>query len=193
MANYFIVNNLRSHERMIDLQRKYRNWDLGNHDGWTAPPDNPKAILGLTKRALQVRYSLGDKQIGQYSKLDIYNLCHSYVHTNMVAILNDPLTSSRNILDDPSPFDLDTMLCMAASSLTTVTLIFLENHQDPDKEGKLSDFKRFAEIQESQVNLEVAMVRPELLSPFRGVDLPFTVRSDDGTEYDTRPARRGEP
>lgn len=193
MANYFIVNNLRPHERMIDLQRKYRNWGLGNHDGWTAPTDNPKAILGLTKRALQVGYSLGDKQIGQYSKPDIYNLCHSYVHTNMIAMLNDPLTSARTVFDDRSPFDLDTMLCMTASSLANITPIFLENHQGPENEGKLSDFKRLAEIQESQVNLEVAMVRPDVLSPFRGVDLSFTVRSDDGTEYDARPARRGEP
>jgi len=191
-ATYLIDNNLRSHERMIELQRKYKGWNLGNPDGWTAPPDNPKATLSLTERALRVGYSRGDTQKGQYSKLDIYNLCHSYVHTNMVAMLNDPLTSGRTILDSPAPFDLDTPLCMTASSLTTVVVLFLENHQDTDQEGQLSEFKRFAEIQESQVLVEVGRVRPELLSPFGGVDLSFTVQSEDGTEYAARLARRGE-
>ena len=110
----------------------------------------------------------------------------------MVAMLNDPLTSKRTILDNPSPFDLDTPLCMTASSLTTDMVGFLENHHDPDKEGKLSDFKRFAEIQESQVFVEVGRVRPELLSPFGGIDPSFTVQTEDGTEYTAKPARRGE-
>ena len=87
---------------------------------------------------------------------------------------------------------LDTTLCMTASSLTTVMVLFLENHQDPDKGSKLSGFQRFAEIQESQVFVEVGRVRPELLSPFGGVDLSFTVQTEDGTEYTARPARRGE-
>ena len=191
-ATFFIDNNLRSHDGMIELHRKYKDWNLGNPDGWTAPPDNPKATLSLTERALKVGHLRGDTHNGQYSKLDIYNLCHSYVHTNMVAMLNDPLTSKRTILDNPSPFDLDTPLCMTASSLTTVMVVFLENHQAPDKESKLSDFKRFAEIQESQVFVEVGRVRPELLSPFGGIDLSFTVQTEDGTEYTARPARRGE-
>ena len=192
MANYFIVNNLRSGERMIDLRRKYRNWKLEDYDGWTAPPDNPKATLDLTKRALQVGYSRGDRQNGQYSNLDIYNLCHSYVHTNMFAMLNDPLTSAHSILDDPSPFDLDTPLCMTAASLTTVTLLFLENHQGSEKENDLLTFERFAKIQESQVILEVGRVRQELLSPFGGVDLSFVIQSDHGTEYVCVPKRRGD-
>ena len=87
---------------------------------------------------------------------------------------------------------LDTPLCMTASSLTTVMVLFLENHQDPDKGRKPSGFQRFAEIQESQVFVEVGRVRPELLSPFGGVDLSFTVQIEDGTEYTARPARRGE-
>lgn len=192
MATYFLHSNLQSHEGMIALRRKYKSWNLGNPDGWTAPPDNPKATLSLTERALRVGYLWGDPQNGKYSNLDIYNLCHSYVHTNMVAMLNDPLTSGRSILDNPSPFDLDTPLCLTARSLTTVTLLFLENHQDPAKESNLDEFRRFAEIQESQVLLEVGRVRPELLSPFGGVDLSFTVHTEEGTEYTARPARRGE-
>ena len=110
----------------------------------------------------------------------------------MFAMLNDPLTSAHSILYEPSPFDLDTPICMTASSLTTVTLLFLENHHDPDKESDLSDFERFANIQESQVILEVGRVRQELLSPFGGIDLSFTAQSDSGTEYVCVPKRRGD-
>ena len=55
-ANFFLVNYRQSEEGMIELRRKYRGWHLADHDGWTAPPDNPNATLALEKRALQTGY-----------------------------------------------------------------------------------------------------------------------------------------
>ena len=191
-ATYLLNSNLRSGERMTQLRRKYKNWNLANHDGWTASPDNPKATLDLTNRASQVGYSRRNGRQNQYTSLDIYNLCHSYVHGNMFAILNDPLTSRGSLPDVPSLFDLDTPVCLIASSLSKIAHVILENHPDTDKNVELSEFGKFADICETQVQWDVAVVREELLSPLGGIDMSMRFQSDDGTEYTVRPARRGQ-
>ena len=192
MANYLYVNGLFSHETMIDLQRKYKGWNLKHHDGWTAPPDNKWAILDVTKRALHVGYTEENTQEKRFSTLDVYNLCHSYVHNNKFGMLNDPLTSKEGFQNGPSIVGLNTPICLTALSLTKITHLLLDNQPTPEDSVELSDFRRLADIQESQVLLEVEMIRPELLSPLGGIDLSFTVQSEDGTEYIVRPARRGE-
>lgn len=191
MANYFYVNNLLSHEMMVELQRKYAGWNLKHYDGWTAPPDNPKAILDVSERAEQVGYSEKRKE-GGYSRLDIYNLCHSYVHNNLFGMLNDPLTSRNRFPNDPSIVGLDTPICLTAMSLKTITHLLLDNQSVLENENELSDFRRFADLQEHEALLEVNMVRSELLSPLGGIKMSYQVRSDDGTEYIGVLVRRGE-
>ena len=51
MANYFYVNGLFSHETMIELQRKYKGWNLKHYDGWTAPPDNKRELYRIVNTA----------------------------------------------------------------------------------------------------------------------------------------------
>lgn len=192
MANHFYVNNLLSHETMIELQRKYERWNLRHYDGWTAPPDNPRAILDVSERALRVGYTEKRKQDGGYSRLDIYNLCHSYVHNNLFGMLNDPLTSRNRLPNVPSIVGLDTPICATAMSLTTITHLLLDNQPVPEDEVELPDFRKFADIQEHQALLEINRVRPELLSPLGGIEMSYQVQSDDGTIYIGRPTRRGE-
>lgn len=192
IANYFYVNDLLTHETMVELQRKYHRWSLKHYDGWTAPPDNPKSTLDTRGRALRVGYEEGNKREGKYSRLDIYDLSHSYVHNNMFGMLNDLLTPRSRLPNAPSIVGLDTPICLTAISLSTVTRLLLDTFPDSGHENELRRIRRFADIQESQVLLEVGRVRPELLSPLGGVDLSFTVQSEDGTEYTARPARRGE-
>lgn len=191
MARYFYINNLPSDPRMVELRRKYSGWKLKQYNGWTAPPDNPTATLDVPDRALQVGHVEKNRHEDGYSRLDIYNLCHSYVHNDMFGMLNSPLTSTDTPMDDPSNSGLDTPLCLTALSLTTVTAILLENINAPNLETELSEFLSFAEIQMGQVNLEVGIIRPELLSPLGGIDMSFVVESDEGTEYIVRPSRRG--
>ena len=192
MANYFYVNNLLSHESMVELQRKYARWNLKHYDGWTAPPDNPKAILDVSERALKVDYSERSNGDGGYSRLDIYNLCHSYVHNNLFAMLNDPLTSRNGLPNAPSIVGLDTPICLTAMSLRTITHLLIDNQPVLENEVELTDFRKFADIQEHQALLEVNMVRPELLSPLGGIEMSYQVQSDDGTEYVGIPVRRGQ-
>ena len=192
IANYFYVNKLFSHETMVEMQRKYQGWNLKHYDGWTAPPDNPKAILDMPKRALQVGYNERNKEAGEYSSLDIYNLCHAYVHNNMFGMLNDPLTPRDRLPNAPSIVGLDTPICLAAISLTTITRLLLDNIPDSGHVDELQSLRKFAEIQESQVLLEIAMVRSDILSPLSGVELSTKFRSSDGVEYTVVPKRRGE-
>ena len=191
-ANYFYVNNLLSHEIMVKLQRKYVRWNLKHYDGWTAPPDNPKAICDVSERALRLGYSEKNKVGGGHSRLDIYNLCHFYVHNNLFGMLNDPLTSRNRKPNAPSIVGLDTPICLTAMSLTTITHLLLDNQSVPENELELTGFRKFADIQEHQTLLEINMVRQELLSPLGGIEMSYQVQSDDGTEYVGVPVRRGE-
>lgn len=193
MANYFDVNDLPGHVEMIKLRRKYSGWSLRDYDGWTAPPDNPKATLSLTKRAEQVGYTRQTKEVDRYSPLDVYTRCHSYVHNNMFAIWNDVLTPRQVRREGPTAIGLDVPLCLTAYSLTRATHLLLDNHAGEDGRHELENFERLADIQESQVILEVGMVRSELLSPLQGIDIFLKWKSDDGVEYIGRPVRRGEP
>ena len=192
MANYFGVNNLPGHAEMIKLRRKYRGWNLGDYDGWTAPPDNPKATLDLTERAQRVGYTRETKEVDRYSPLDIYTRCHSYVHNNMFAMWNDLLTPRQVRREGPTAVGLDVPLCLTAYSLTRATHLLLDNHTDEDGSHSTSRPGRLADIQESQVMLEVGIVRSELLSPLSGVDVFMTWKSKNGVELIARPARRGD-
>ena len=192
LGNHFYVSNLLSHETMIELQRKYERWNLRDYDGWTPPPDNPRAILDVSERALRVGYTEKRKQDDGYSRLDNYNLCHSYVHNNLFGMLNDPLTSRNRLPNVPSIVGLDTPICATAMSLTTITHLLLDNQPVPEDEVELPDFRKFADIQEYQVLLEINRVRPELLSPLGGIEMSYQVQSDDRTIYIGRPTRLGE-
>ena len=193
MANYFGVNGLPDHAEMIRLRRKYSGWKLRDYDGWAAPPDNPRASLDLTERAQRVGYTRQTKDVDRYSPLDVYTRCHSYVHNNMFAMWNDLITPRQVRRDGPTAVGLDVPLCLTAYSLTRATHLLLDSHAGEDGRRESLSFGRLAEIQESQVMLEVQRVRSELLSPLRGVDVFLTWKSKDGVEYIGRPARRGEP
>ena len=189
-ANYFLVNYRQNDERMIALCRKYRDWKLADHDGWTAPPDNPNAILSLEKRAQQMGYERGNGQQSLYSPLHIYTLCHSYVHNNIFAISNDALTPNGGTRDGPTAIGLDVPLCLTAMSIRNVTRLLLASIPRLQASPSGRYYGRCGDIQTDQALLEVAKVRPDSLSPLRGVDVSRTITSDDGTEYLCIPVRR---
>ena len=189
-ANYFLVNYRQNDERMIALCRKYRDWKLADHDGWTAPPDNPNAILSLDKRAQQMGYERGNGQQSLYSPLHIYTLCHSYVRNNIFAISNDALTPNGGTRDGPTAIGLDVPLCLTAMSIRNVTRLHLASIPRLQASPSGRYYGRCGDIQTDQALLEVAKVRPDSLSPLRGVDVSGTITSDDGTEYLCKPVRR---
>lgn len=76
-------------------------------------------------------------------------------------------------------------------SLNNVTHLVLENIPSLQATAAAAYFARCGNIQESQVLLDVARVRPDSLSRLRGVDVSLTIDSCDGTEYLCIPVRRG--
>ena len=186
IANYLYVNNLLAHEALIELKRKYSGWNLRHHEGWTAPPDNPKASLDVPSRARPVGHVEKNKRDGGYSHLDIYTLSHSYVHNNVFGMLNDPLTLRGESQYGPSSLGLDTPICLTAISLVRITHLLLDHKPN----SEFAHFGKFADIQTSQVQSEVSMVPEDLLSPLGGIDVSIVIQSDDGREHVVTPKRR---